>query len=61
MGQKAIADILDRDYGIELERKAVSRNISLLKEAGFSLAACGAAEEEAPAEEAPAEEAPAAE
>ena len=37
LGQKAIADILDRDYGIELERKAVSRNISLLKEAGFEI------------------------
>ena len=32
-----IADYLESDYGIVLERKAVSRNISLLKEAGFDI------------------------
>ena len=37
LGQKAIVDILESEYGIELERKAVSRNISLLKEAGFEI------------------------
>ena len=37
LGQKAIADILEREYGILLERKAISRNISLLKEAGFEI------------------------
>lgn len=37
LSQKDIADILEKDYGITLERKAVSRNISLLKEAGFEI------------------------
>lgn len=37
LGQQAIADILNRDYGIELERKAISRNLSLLKEAGYDI------------------------
>ena len=41
LGQKTIADILEREYGIELERKAVSRNISLLKEAGFEIEQVG--------------------
>ena len=32
--QEDIAEILERDYGIVLERKAIGKNISLLKEAG---------------------------
>ena len=32
--QEDIARILQRDYGIELERKAVGRNLALLEEAG---------------------------
>ncbi len=35
--QEDIADILERDYGIVIERKAVGRNISLLKEAGIPI------------------------
>lgn len=35
--QEEIADLLNKDYGIILERKAVSRNISLLKEAGYDI------------------------
>ena len=35
--QEDIARHLDEDYGIVIERKAVSRNISLLKEAGFEI------------------------
>ncbi len=35
--QDEIASYLDRDYGIEIERKAIGRNISLLKEAGFNI------------------------
>lgn len=35
--QEDIARHLDEDYGIAIERKAVSRNISLLKEAGFEI------------------------
>ncbi len=35
--QEDIADRLDKDYGIVIERKAISRNISLLKEAGFEI------------------------
>ena len=37
MTQEEIADILLRDYGIEIERKAVGRNIALLKEAGYEI------------------------
>ena len=37
--QENIAAHLSRDYGIELERKAVSRNLSLLKEAGLEIEA----------------------
>jgi len=37
LGQMAIADILVDEYNIELERKAISRNLSLLKEAGFEI------------------------
>ena len=35
--QDEIIDYLDRDYGIVVERKAISRNISLLKEAGYEI------------------------
>lgn len=35
--QDEIVEILDRDYGISIERKAVSRNLSLLKEAGIEI------------------------
>ena len=36
--QEDIADYLDKDYGIVIERKAVGRNLSLLKEAGYDIA-----------------------
>ncbi|MBR3242799.1 MAG: WYL domain-containing transcriptional regulator [Parasporobacterium sp.] len=35
--QEEIADYLERDYGIIMERKAISRNMSLLKEAGIEI------------------------
>ncbi|MBE7088599.1 MAG: WYL domain-containing protein [Clostridiales bacterium] len=35
--QEQISTLLYREYGIEIERKAVGRNISLLKEAGFEI------------------------
>lgn len=35
--QEDIARHLDSEYGIVLERKAISRNISLLREAGFDI------------------------
>ena len=35
--QEDIAAYLSRDYGIEIERKAVGRNLSLLKEADFDI------------------------
>ena len=35
--QEDIAEHLEIDYGITLERKAISRNIGLLKEAGFEI------------------------
>lgn len=35
--QEDIADRLEKQYGIVIERKAVSRNISLLKEAGVDI------------------------
>ncbi len=35
--QEDISDILERDYGIVIERKAIGRNISLLKEAGIAI------------------------
>lgn len=35
LSQEKIAEILENDYGIALERKAIGRNISLLKEAGY--------------------------
>ena len=36
--QQDIIDYLEKDYGIVIERKAVGRNLSLLKEAGFDIA-----------------------
>lgn len=35
--QEEIIDYLESDYGIVIERKAASRNISLLKEAGIEI------------------------
>lgn len=35
--QEDIARYLSKDYSIEIERKAIGRNISLLKEAGFEI------------------------
>ena len=35
--QEDILRLLERDYGISLERKAIGRNLSLLKEAGFEI------------------------
>ena len=35
--QDEIAQRLERDYGIKIERKAIGRNISLLKEAGYDI------------------------
>ena len=35
--QEEIGNYLERDYGIEIERKAIGRNISLLKEAGIEI------------------------
>lgn len=35
--QEDIANHLEKDYGIVIERKAISRNISLLKEAGVEI------------------------
>lgn len=35
--QEEILNLLEADYGIEIERKAVGRNISLLKEAGIDI------------------------
>jgi predicted DNA-binding transcriptional regulator YafY len=32
-----IVDLLERDYGIQVERKAIGRNVSLLCEAGFEI------------------------
>lgn len=36
--QQDIIDHLEKDYGIAIERKAVGRNLSLLKEAGYDIA-----------------------
>lgn len=36
--QQDIIYYLDKDYGIAIERKAVGRNLSLLKEAGYDIA-----------------------
>lgn len=38
--QEKIQWILERDYGIILERKAISRNLSLLKDSGVEIASC---------------------
>ena len=38
--QEKIAEYLDSRYGINIERKAVSRNIALLKDADFEIAHC---------------------
>ena len=38
--QEDIAAKLEREYGIAIERKAIGRNISLLKEAGIDIASC---------------------
>lgn len=35
--QEEIASYLDKDYGIVIERKAISRNLSLLKEVGYEI------------------------
>ena len=35
--QEDIAEYLDKDYGIVIERKAIGRNLSLLKEAGYDI------------------------
>ncbi len=35
--QKEIADRLEKEYGIVIERKAISYNLSLLKEAGYEI------------------------
>ena len=35
--QEQISEHLVREYGIEIERKAIGRNLSLLKEAGFEI------------------------
>lgn len=35
--QEDIARYLDKDYGIQIERKAVGRSLSLLKEAGYDI------------------------
>ena len=35
--QEDIANYLEKDYGIVIERKAIGRNISLLKEAGYEI------------------------
>ena len=36
--QEDIADYLDKNYGIVIERKAIGRNLSMLKEAGYDIA-----------------------
>lgn len=38
--QEKIAEYLDVEYGIVIERKAISRNVALLKEAGFEIGRC---------------------
>ncbi len=35
--QEEISGILQRDYGIVIERKAISHNLSLLTEAGYEI------------------------
>ncbi|MBQ9544889.1 MAG: WYL domain-containing transcriptional regulator [Clostridia bacterium] len=40
MTQEQIAGYLREEYGLDIERKAVSRNISTLREAGFEIVSC---------------------
>lgn len=40
--QEDLAKHLENEYGIIIERKAISRNLSLLKEAGIEIASCRA-------------------
>ena len=40
MTQAEISQHLEQEYGIAIERKAISRNITLLKEAGVEIASC---------------------
>ncbi len=40
--QEEISSHLEREYGIAIERRAISRNISLLKEVGFEIESCKA-------------------
>lgn len=35
--QEEICERLDKEYGIVIERKAIGRNLSLLKEAGYDI------------------------
>lgn len=42
MTQEDILNHLKKDYGIVIERKTISRNISLLKESGVEIASCRA-------------------
>ena len=39
--QGQIASLLEREYGIVVERKAIGRNLSLLQEAGFEIESNG--------------------
>ena len=36
--QEEIVDILEHEYGMVVERKAVGRNLALLREAGYDIA-----------------------
>jgi predicted DNA-binding transcriptional regulator YafY len=38
--QDDIVDLLSKEYDLQVERKAVGRNLSLLKEAGFEVVTC---------------------
>lgn len=38
--QEAIAEYLDKDYGITMERKAIGKNISELRDAGIDIGSC---------------------
>ena len=38
--QEMIADHLDHDYGIVIERKAIGKNVALLRDAGVDIASC---------------------
>ncbi len=41
MTQTEIAERLERDFGIVLERKAVARNLQMLGDAGYAVVSCG--------------------